>query len=702
MAGEKVKRYKKVGTRFVEDPRGTYLRMVSETGRINYVPMGSADGGAEVRPGALTQRNGDRALGEQAQAAPQPTGISAGEQYIAERNQAEVDAADARPDYGEATNTGLTARQQTISIRDPRASAGLFPAWAEHRMGASLDGQPVTTVRDVERLPYLMNPGEIARVQRGLFLSGFYGENMPRWGSWSARDQDAYKVLVSATIDYASVGNPRSMESLLSEWSQAGLQQMIQSARLEAAAASAGGGGGATVTLSDPATIAQVARSASQELLGRDLTNEEIDAVVGVVKSDEMAALSASAAAAGSGGRASAGDPYLDALIEMLTGDPLELAGEDVIMGGGPDSRAIRAGQDLADKFGLAMVRGYSPAADPTSGTEVAHEQGLAVKLGGDPGRVRLLVDWAIGLTEGATDEDKVPSEMGAGRAIRSVLYNEREGTATIVFNEGARRPDIINFASNIRTSTDAFLKAARRRDLPADENDDMQARAAGRGAHRYSWSSEPGRNGFGAYQMSERSYRAGARLMGFAEDDHSQNAQDVIARAYADHLFSKYHDWGKVALAWEGGDHMVKLYDRLNFERFVGQPARRGGGRGTLSGPAQGRQSQQAADFYRAVQLDSMGKKVQDFLARMGWESTSGGLPFDQMLADAGSQLSQYAGAGGGGGGGGTTFVTDFDARARAEQELERQNAPEAQAYGAVIAFDQFRRFLRGAGGMT
>lgn len=198
------------------------------------------------------------------------------------------------------TGGGQGANEPRVRVRSPYSdqSGGALPAWftEEMTLGEMLDaGKRLST-------------GEIARLQKALYLAGYYRGTSdsnplgrpPRWGYWDGDTKQAYQSLIGEQMGeyegvgsgYMPAGTTRTLDELLGER----MAYYAEDAK-KAAAVGAGDLGTEVITTVDPATIEMAARSHAKQFLGRDLSPGEVQGIVATVSSQDFQAQVAKAQA---------------------------------------------------------------------------------------------------------------------------------------------------------------------------------------------------------------------------------------------------------------------------------------------------------------------------------------------------------------------------------------------------------------------
>jgi hypothetical protein len=226
-----------------------------------------------------------------------------------------------------------------------------------------------------------------------------------------------------------------------------------------------------------------------------------------------------------------------------------------VVHGGGADSTAIAFGKSLAKSYGLTVTQDFSP---PSAAPSKEFTKGLGVMLGGDPDQLLALHQWANANTgdgklfkvaESITTDGLgpvgTPEGDSAGNGLTTVGLK-------LVFNDGATKPVISggNFYDTTDKTDDLakFMAAIRR---PGGE-------AA------YNWQGDG--HARGAYGLSDATWNTYAQKVGVDPGNPTVDAQDRVARAYIQDLYSGtgtdqgYHNWEDVAVAMRANPSIANM----------------------------------------------------------------------------------------------------------------------------------------------
>jgi hypothetical protein len=257
------------------------------------------------------------------------------------------------------------------------------------------------------------------------------------------------------------------------------------------------------------------------------------------------------------------------------------------LTGGGADSKAINYLKNLSNVYGTTVVADFTSSQN--AGIPAGLREGRGVIVGGNIDSLTRLKEWAD------SQKDNPDTVAGANPLFETVEFKYENGTDKdptglyLAVNELAQAPAMSGVSVNYQSFTDQtarFLNAIKR---PG-------------GDRAYNWEG----NGVqrGAYGLSDEiwNYYTTNVFKNIAPDDHSAAAQDAVARAYAQDLFSgdqNFQNWNTVAIAF------VRNEDAARSER-------------------DGRRNE--GDTYRNPFLgDEERKRLQDIISKM---SESSGLP--------------------------------------------------------------------------
>lgn len=356
------------------------------------------------------------------------------------------------------------------------------------------------------------------------------------------------------------------------------------------------------------------------------------------------------------------------------------------------------------------LKRFYSDAqkmlADPTQGTSDGLRYGINAVLG-QVGSNVVVTAGAKG-TEGA-QPDQHP-DLGGGNliadainAVGGVVHKseqprpDADGTVHLAAADaGARYREASDEAkasvnpavtlTSSQTAPSASITATFRQGAAAPDpagvglftgSDDSVQRfvAAVRTDDQSKWASTDGAQ-IGAYRMNPNVYHAIAQSLGLDPNDMTPGAQQRIASAYAKELYNRYGAWNSVAHAWMSGKAAVDAWNQLGDARNDTDADKQAG----------------------TTELDKRfgtgtSASIEATMLRMAHPDNASSPDVEAEIARQGAAAATV-------GGGNLIPMRNYDAGAEANQELERQHAPEMQAYGAAQAFNKFTRFVGSIGG--
>lgn len=355
------------------------------------------------------------------------------------------------------TGGGQGANEPRVRVRSPYSdqSGGALPAWftEEMTLGEMLDaGKRLST-------------GEIARLQKALYLAGYYRGTSdsnplgrpPRWGYWDGDTKQAYQSLIGEQMGeyegvgsgYMPAGTTRTLDELLGER----MAYYAEDAK-KAAAVGAGDLGTKVISTVDPATVEAAARSHARDFLGRDLTPGEVQSVVSVVTSQDYQAKLAAANASR--------DAELGAIgrMEMAGGEAGRYMMPTTVVAGPPDGtpgNASTVANGIAGAFGGIVERGWSGPGQNGQGDPRGLEFTLAVNgqsieqlqawLTAQTGDGKLIESFEV---DGNTvDQDSMNADAAAAQA-------KAEGTdpETVALNRGKASGTKLGVADNADLDT--------------------------------------------------------------------------------------------------------------------------------------------------------------------------------------------------------------------------------------------------------
>jgi hypothetical protein len=254
--------------------------------------------------------------------------------------------------------------------------------------------------------------------------------------------------------------------------------------------------------------------SEAQSRLGRDWTKDELDTILAATASDKAG----------------------------MEWDANSKNSNMVIHGGGPDSTALGFGREIAKLFGLTITQDYTPS--KSNAPDPLFSQGLGMTVTGTPEQMLQLHEWAR-------------TQQGNSGVFKDVHANyehdkNNPNSITLTFNDGAVRP-IIN-------STGIAIANGNKAD---DLTNFLEALKRPGGWTAYSWGNNASARG--AYGLSDEIWNVYSQRLGIKSNDVTPLAQDRVARAYVQDLYSgsgpnhNLRNWADVALAIRGNEDLAR-----------------------------------------------------------------------------------------------------------------------------------------------
>lgn len=569
------------------------------------------------------------------------------------------------------TSSGYTPVKVRLRRRDRGRGESAMPGYLADDYSTS-QNDPGNVPGDLLNELFKMSARDVDQLKRRMFLAGYYGlealadGQVPQMGVVRAEDVEAWGALINDAAMY-SAANPdtdMSVEEMLEARMQ-GAAEVAQTGGLP------GTGGYASVeylppeivTLTDQAAIRQTATRQAVDVLGRELSPDEMNAIGSIVSSQEYAQEVANAQKRQGIKRASIAQQ--DSIRQQMRNNAMStLPPEDtslmepvILDGEGPGSRTYQYGHGIANKMGV-QVMGETTKQGPDD-----WKGGRTMYFSGDSARLEAMASWLEqnGLVENLDGIQVVGVDPNTGAPLQGTDAEGNPVTGSgakvlaVTFAAGAEAPGLGPLNGRPKNELDAFLGAIRRDG----------------GSEAYTWEGsgvgDPGTLR-GAYGISDTMWLHYADRLGIDPNDHTTKSQDLVARTYAADLYAKYNDWGLAGLAFRYGEGMANAY----------------------------RDNRAAGKLWENPKFDLDGD-IQKIGTKMAEYSTS-----DSRDTIAALEQQGFAFGGGRGGtlvmGGGVETLPGFDPEARAREELEKRNAPEAQAYGTLQAFDVFSSIMGGS----
>lgn len=248
--------------------------------------------------------------------------------------------------------------------------------------------------------PWKMSTAEVERLQKAMWLAGYYGEESirqqtpPRWGTFTKDDQVAWQQYLADVALYQGIDPetgekvPGSADKPVKTADELLSERMAQFKTVHEQAAAQGAGyiEPEVVKTTDPAYIAEIARSTAKELLGRDISNDEINAVVGKISGEEVGVVTGQAAQRQA---AQADQIRWKAGQGSTAGEKITDYATPPVVTGGPAGSAQQLANGLSSQFGVVMSRGYLNPSQ--SGGNPDAESGLSYTFTGNPREMEAL-----------------------------------------------------------------------------------------------------------------------------------------------------------------------------------------------------------------------------------------------------------------------------------------------------------------------
>jgi hypothetical protein len=516
-----------------------------------------------------------------------------------------------------------------------------------------------------------MSGEERAVIQKFLWMGGFYGPEaimqgvLPPLGYWDSSQQAVWDEFITSSMLTTTVGEKdgvavKGMVQLAALDQQLRDRVTANQGLLGQAAASLTIPGKQFV-LTDSADLENTVQSFASKYLGRELSAEEVGTAVGEMRSAQTAAF----------------ERQYQAYVNQAVGefqkartlggrDSLDWAEPTLLMGGSEtDSVAVRYGAQLAARWGgiVKATGGAAPGENPATAQLRAGGMGVTMRFA-DPESAARFAEWAEGQRQAEVPLDSQPvgnqpAHLGGG-IVSAVIFDEVKGEVTVQFREGALAPALDNFAPNGTpvSETGAFLKAlqdpslGRERYLQNTTHTDR-----GYGQHGdYTYRKGPPQH-IGAYNIRYQDYARIAPTLGIPPQNMSPLAQDRVARKLAEDLYAKYGDWEVVAVAWKWGETAVVS---------------------------------DSEGWYRNSVKEVMDRMIVDRnTPTANWQ-----------LSDYEKIWNQTTGAGGELQAGGMSMVEGYSESGEALRTLQKHQAVEKQAWGAMEGFGTMARIMGKLGG--
>lgn len=348
-----------------------------------------------------------------------------------------------------------------------------------------------------------MSQTEFEMIQRMVYEAGYYNpETPPVWGD--RMDPNFREAWFQAVNGLYASGNTLPMEQFLTQRAQAG-GPGVEPIGFDTQ----------VVNLTDAASIRTAADQIAQESMGRKLTDEEKEVMVGVIHNLEMA--------------------QGTALIGVDTENQLAAAGINMgnVAGTITSDTVLQTGNALAAQFGLAVgshIRTPEHNAAIGGARNSDHLTGMAVDISGSQAQMAALAAWAR-------------QHEGPGQLFKYVLWQvpDHYDHVHLSFNqyvgEGADVGAVLGGGATGSGGLEQFMAATRQVESGGD------------------YYVENSIGAYGAYQFMPGTWASAAAMAGVNPNDRSPANQDAAARALMSYYWQKYGDWRLVAAAWHGGE---------------------------------------------------------------------------------------------------------------------------------------------------
>ena len=412
----------------------------------------------------------------------------------------------------------------TTTVDTNNSRVQTYDRYASSNSGAFPDFFPQVVSRaDVRAQLNKFTPEQVVRLKQRLWAAGYLKrmdpdndgilrENFLTAPPADAQlDDDTLTAFNNLTHDAATLqddnGNPYTLDSLLN----AGIQARSNLARE------------AVMSEYDLSSQAEAVQTWAEKTIGRNLRDDEVQNLFNIV---------------------GASDTSFNNLTRSST-NPFGSAANDLayesepLTSGGPDSKAINYLKNLSNVYGTTVLADFTSSQN--AGIPAGLREGRGVVVGGNIQNLTRLKEWADSQKD---DPDTAAGKTGLFETVEFKYENGTDKDPTglyLAVNELAKAPVMSGVSVNYQSFTDKtarFLEAIKR---PG-------------GQSAYNWEG----NGVqrGAYGLSDEiwNYYTTNVFRNIRSDDHSKAAQDAVARAYAQDLFSgdqNFQNWRTVAIAF-------------------------------------------------------------------------------------------------------------------------------------------------------
>ena len=362
-------------------------------------------------------------------------------------------------------------------------------------------------------------PDQIIRLKQRLWAAGYiqyrdeYGKEVPQIAPPTSPQIDTpfLTALNNLTHDAAtqvdSNGSAMTMDALINQGIQ-NRSSVIRSSVMEEF---------------DLTSQAESLQKWALNTIGRNLRDDEVQNLFNIVGASDTSAQSQARSSTNPFGSAANDVAYES---EPLTG-------------GGADSKAINYLKNLANVYGTTVLSDFDGSSN--SGVPAGLREGRGVVVGGSVENLTRLKQWADSQKVNATADSPYPALF---ETVQLKYENGTDKDPTglyLAVNDLARAPIMSGVATTYQSfgdQTARFLEAIKR---PG-------------GDRAYNWEGDGVRRG--AYGLSDEiwNYYTTMVFKNIPTNDHSAAAQDAVARAYAQDLFSgdqNFQNWRTVAIAF-------------------------------------------------------------------------------------------------------------------------------------------------------
>lgn len=361
-------------------------------------------------------------------------------------------------------------------------------------------------------------PEQVVRLKQRLWAAGYLvfrdedGKENPFTAppvNASLNDQSFIDAFNLFTQDVATAKDPSGQPVTMDSFLNSRIQDRAPSIRE------------ATMAEFDLAVEAEFLQTWAEENIGRNFTDQEVQQLFAIVQRSDTSAFQQARS------------------MDRPFGSPANdvAAMSEPLFGGGPDSKSINWLKSLGEIYGTSVISSWRPISD-TSATEAMRE-GRAAILSGDVESLKRLEEWANSQMD--TGQSGTSNPLFESVNLRYDNGVDKDPTGLyLAVNDYARPPALTGVSTDYRSFSDEtarFLQSIKRP-----------------GSSAYNWEGDGVHRG--AYGLSDEIWNHYTKnvFKNIDSNDHSAAAQDAVARAYAQDLFSgdhNYRDWRLVAMAF-------------------------------------------------------------------------------------------------------------------------------------------------------